>query len=352
MLSAPTVGVIVANHDNSAFVAKAIESVARQTVRNLKAIVIDDASSDGSDAAIRQCLSRLDDARFRYLRLPSNLGQAGAIRRGLDELDAPGAPFVCVLDSDDLWYEDFLARQLVAHLNADFPVALTYCDSHIIDADDRLLAGTAWWFDHDPGAAAPREIDASAIPSIDPATGRLSYRANPRVTFRPRWSPAGATNTMASMMLRRSFVDLLLVPPGDGLKLYVDFYLSTLAGLLTGTIAVHQALYAYRMHGRNKHSDANVMGGAYNSSTRPWDQVRTPVLYMIEEVLQSEAAPIRRAFGEPRHEEAVALIAAALGRTTEVPPPAKSGNRVLDTLLGKAPRSSGNGHAPSSRPGR
>src|SRR5262245_14435313 len=250
MLSVPPVGVIIANHDNSTFVGKAIESVARQSVRNLRVVVVDDASTDGSDEAIRRCLSRLDDSRFHYVRLPSNLGQAGAIRRGLAELDALEAPFICVLDSDDLWYEDFVARQLVAHLNADFPVALTYCDSHIIDGDDRFVAGTAWWFDYDTGASARRDIDAAALPSLDPATGLLSYHPTPRVTLHPRWSPAGATNTMASMMLRRSFMDLLLVPPSHALTLYVDFYLSTLAGLLTGVIAVHQALYAYRMHGR------------------------------------------------------------------------------------------------------
>jgi glycosyltransferase involved in cell wall biosynthesis len=349
MLSVPTVGVIVANHDNSAFVARAIESVARQTVRNLRVVVVDDASADGSDEAIRHCLSRLDDGRFGYVRLPANLGQAGAIRRGLAELDCP---FVCILDSDDLWYEEFVARQLVAHLNADFPVALTYCDSHIIDADDRVLAGTAWWFDHDPRDSAPREIDAAAMPAIDPATGHLSYGSAPRVTLHPRWSPGGATNSMAGMMLRRSFVDLLLVPPSHELKLYVDFYLSTLACLLTGVIAIHQALYAYRMHGRNKHSNGAVLGGAYNSSTRPWDSVRTPVLQTIEKVLQSEAAAIRSAFGEDRHEEAVALIAGALGKT-EVQATPRSGNRVLDTLLGKANRASGNasgnGHAPTSR---
>src|SRR5262245_51319132 len=344
MLSAPTVGVVVANHDNSAFVGKAIESVARQTVRDIQVVVVDDASTDGSDDVIRQCLSRLDDERLRYVRLPSNLGQAGAIRRGLAEL---AAPFVCFLDSDDLWCEDFVARHLAAHLNSDFPVALSYCDSRIIDADDRIVAGTAWWFDHEPGASSPRQIDGSAIPSLDPATGRLSYVADPRVTLHPQWSPGGATNSMASMMMRRSFVELVLVPPVHELKLYVDFYLSTLACLLTGVIAIHGALYGYRMHGRNKHSNAAVMGGAYNSSTRSWDSVRTPILHMIEKVLQSEAAAIRSAFGEARYEEAVALIAGALGKT-EVQPTTKSGgNRVLDTLLGKASRASGNGHAPS-----
>jgi len=350
MLSAPTVGVVVANHDNGAFVGKAIESVARQTVRDIQVVVVDDASTDGSDDVIRQCLSRLDDERLRYVRLPSNLGQAGAIRRGLAELSALEAPFVCFLDSDDLWYDDFVARHLVAHLNSDFPVALTYCDSHIIDADDRIVAGTAWWFDHDPGATSRRDFDASAIPSLDPATGQLSYVASPRVTFHPQWSPGGATNSMASMMFRRNFVDLLLVPPAHELKLYVDFYLSTLSCLLTGVIAIHQALYGYRMHGRNKHSNAAVLGGTYNSSTQPWHSIRTPILEMIEKVLQVEAVAIRQAFGEARHDEAVALLAGALGRTEVEPPPTKSeGSGVLSTLLGKTKRSSGNGLARPSR---
>jgi len=84
-------------------------------------------------------------ARFRYAKLDSNVGQGGAIRRGLAELDTS---FVCFLDSDDLWNDDFIARHIVVHMDADFPVALTYCDSHIIDADDRILAGTAFSLRH------------------------------------------------------------------------------------------------------------------------------------------------------------------------------------------------------------
>jgi len=151
---APPVGVVIANHNNGAFVEKAIESVARQTVRDLQVVVVDDASTDRSDEVIRRCLARLGDTRFRYVKLGTNLGQAGALRRGMSELDTP---FVCFLDSDDLWYDDFVARHLAVHMNADFPVALTYCDSHVIDGNDRILAGTAWWFDSDnPQAWAQR----------------------------------------------------------------------------------------------------------------------------------------------------------------------------------------------------
>ena len=97
----PAIGVVVTNHNNGAYVGRAIESVARQTLRDLHVIVVDDASTDQSDTAIQQCLAQLDDRRFHYVQLESNVGQAGAARRGLAELDTP---FVCFLDSDDIWY--------------------------------------------------------------------------------------------------------------------------------------------------------------------------------------------------------------------------------------------------------
>ncbi len=310
MPSAPPVGIVVANHNNAAYVEKAIDSVARQTVRDLSVVIVDDASTDGSDEAIRRCLSRLNDGRFRYVKLDDNTGQGGAMRRGMAMLDTP---FVSFLDSDDIWYEDFVARHLEVHLNADFPVALTYCDSHVIDAQNRLLAGTAWWFDSvDLGERTPRAIDPALVPRLDPATGALTYAPRRGLTFHPHWSAASATNTTASMMFRRSFVDLIMVPPDEALRLYVDFYLSTFASLLTGSIAIHETLYAYRMHGANKHSNATVPGGPYNSSSRRWRPIRDNVLRLIQTVLRDQADAICRTFGKERHLMAEATVAEAL----------------------------------------
>lgn len=309
---APPVGVVVINHNNSAFVERAIASVQRQTVRDLRVVVVDDASTDGSEAVIRRALADLEDSRFTFVRLETNIGQTAALARGLAFLDTP---FVAVLDSDDVWYETFVARHLECQLNSDFPVGLTYSDSHLIDGDDRLLAGTAWWFDSsEPGHWAGRDIDANLRPVFDPATGTLNWPARPRVTFHPQWSIDGATNTMSGMMFRRAFIDLVLVPPSEQLRLYADYYLSTFAGLLTGAIAIHQPLYAYRMHGANKHSNATVLGGTYNSSTREWGPIRDYVLLLVQEVLAREAPAIRAAFGVQRHAEAEALLAGAVDK--------------------------------------
>lgn len=307
MPSAPPVGVVIANYNNGAFVGRAIESVARQSCRNLRTFIVDDASTDNSDEEIRSCLSRLDDSRFDYIRLQSNVGQTGAIRRGLARLDTP---FVGFLDSDDVWYVDFIERHLCVHMNAEFPVALTYCDSHIIDADDHLLAGTAWWFEH--GVTAHKGIEPARVPTVDAATGRLSFARTGRLTIHPHWTALSATNTMASMMFRRSFVDLVLVVPDEELRLYLDYYLSTFAGLLTGSIAIHDALYGYRMHGSNKHSNAAVMGGSYNSSTKDWDPISSRVLGLVQRVLDQESPAIRASFGEWRHARSQALVKRAL----------------------------------------
>ena len=105
-------------------------------------------------------------------------------------------------------------------------------------------------------------------------------------------------------------------------------------GLLTGTIAIHDALYAYRMHGGNSHSNATVPGGAYNSSTREWEPIRIYVLQTIQTVLRSEAAILRRTFGEERHAKAEALVASVVGVPPEEAAPPSGG--LPDLLLGKA----------------
>ena len=336
MILAPPVGVVVVNHNHRDFVDRAIASVARQTVRNLQVAVVDDASTDGSDVTIRECLGRLDDPRFSFIRLDSNVGQTAALARGLASLDTP---FVAVLDSDDAWYETFVARHLEVQLNADFPVALTYSDSHVVDADDRLLVGTAWWFDAGrPGHWSTRDMDPGLLPTLDPSTGTLAWPVRSGTTFHPQWSRDGATNTMSSMMFRRAFIDMVLVPQCAELRLYADFYLSTFACLMTGAIAIHQPLYAYRMHGANRHSNATVPGGAYNSSTHDWKTIRDGVLRLVQSVLRHEASALRAAFGDERYAEAERLLANVIGRAPRGGPagyrPPAARSRLLGNLLG------------------
>jgi glycosyltransferase involved in cell wall biosynthesis len=301
----PQVGVVIANHNNEAYVADAIASAARQTVRNIEVVVIDDASTDGSDAVIRKTLAEMSDSRFRYVRLESNCGQTGAIRRGVAELRSP---FVCFLDSDDVWYENFVERHLAAHLNADFPVAFTYCDSHFINGRGELLAGTAWWFELPPNHELHRPIKAHAVPEIDAASGVARFPVNSGLTLHGHWTPTWSSNSTAAMMFRRDALELVLPSVDDQLRLYLDFYLSTFCILIIGGIAVHEALYAYRMHGKNKHSDGTMLGGATQTSRKNWAPISQRVLGLISSVLLERRETLIESIGSLRYEQAVKTV--------------------------------------------
>ena len=110
----PKISVVVTCFNCADYIAAAVRSVARQTWRDFECVIVDDASTDTSAAVIQQMLDELKDSRFSLVRLPKNVGQTGATRAGLKRTNAP---FVCFLDSDDLWNEDFLERHLAAHLN-------------------------------------------------------------------------------------------------------------------------------------------------------------------------------------------------------------------------------------------
>jgi glycosyltransferase involved in cell wall biosynthesis len=298
----PQVGVVIANHNNEAYVAEAIASAARQTVRDIEVIVVDDASTDGSDAVIRETLAKMADPRFRYIKIDINCGQTGAVRRGVAELRAP---FVCFLDSDDVWYENFIERHLAAHLNADYPVAFTYCDSHFINGLGELLAGTAWWFELPPVHVHHRAIEPDTVPKIDAAGGKATFPTNLALTLHGHWTPTWSSNSTAAMMFRRDIIELILPHSDAELPLYLDFYLSTFCILIVGAIAVHESLYAYRMHGKNKHSDGRLLGGSSQTSRKNWGPISQRVRELIMSVMLERREVLSGAIGDIRYEQAI-----------------------------------------------
>lgn len=92
----PLVSAIVPTHNRAALVVRAVRSIMAQTYRNLEIIVVDDASTDGTQTAIE----RLGDDRIRYVRHDSNKGGSAARNTGIRH--ARGA-YIAFLDDDDEW---------------------------------------------------------------------------------------------------------------------------------------------------------------------------------------------------------------------------------------------------------
>ena len=93
------VSVIIANHNGEKFIADAIRSACRQTLRNIEIIVSDDASTDASVKIVERLIA--EDDRIRLIRSDVNGGPAAARNRALG---IARGEWISILDGDDLMH--------------------------------------------------------------------------------------------------------------------------------------------------------------------------------------------------------------------------------------------------------
>lgn len=102
-----SVSVIIPVYNGREFISRAIHSVQNQTIDAVKEIIIvDDGSSDGTAAVVRE--DAAIDTRIRFLQQP-NRGQASARNAGAS---VATEPYLAFLDADDTWTAEKLELQL------------------------------------------------------------------------------------------------------------------------------------------------------------------------------------------------------------------------------------------------
>lgn len=102
-LPSPFVSVILPTHNRAKFLPDAIASVRAQRLAEWELIIVDDGSTDCTRDVVN---SFLEDPRIRYLFQPHS-GSSSARNRGIAESQAP---FIAYLDSDNIWFPDFLQK--------------------------------------------------------------------------------------------------------------------------------------------------------------------------------------------------------------------------------------------------
>lgn len=125
----PRVSVLLAVRDGEPYVRQAVASIVGQTFADLELLVVDDASTDRTAAAVES----FGDDRIRLLRNERNLGQVPSLNRGLREAHGE---FVARLDHDDWCRPERLERQ-VALLDAHPRVGLVGAWLELVDEHDR-----------------------------------------------------------------------------------------------------------------------------------------------------------------------------------------------------------------------
>lgn len=128
-MSLPLVSVVVPCFNVVETVSETIASVTAQTLRDFEIIAVDNNSSDGTAALLRDLASR--EPRLRVIREPVQ-GLSAARNGGIR---AAKGQFVALLDADDLWDPHYLESHL-SNL-ADEQVGISYARVRMIDMAGR-----------------------------------------------------------------------------------------------------------------------------------------------------------------------------------------------------------------------
>ena len=115
------VAVVVPVYNRRLKLIATLDSVVAQSKLPALLIVVDDGSTDGTAEAAKNWLSLNAPFEWMVVRQEINAGVSVARNAGFDHIGE--LPFVCFLDSDDLWPADFIAEGLRALEGSENTVA-------------------------------------------------------------------------------------------------------------------------------------------------------------------------------------------------------------------------------------
>jgi len=102
-LNTPLVSVIIPTYNRAWALKKAIDSVLEQDYKNFELIVVDDGSTDDTEALLKPYTGSL-----KLIQQP-NLGVSAARNKGIS---VSSGSLIAFLDSDDYWYPEKLSAQV------------------------------------------------------------------------------------------------------------------------------------------------------------------------------------------------------------------------------------------------
>ena len=127
----PRITVLIPSYKHRQYIADTIRSVLAQSNTPFKLLVVDDCSPDDTAEIARS----IDDPRLEVRVNATNLGLGNSVLSALAGIDTP---FVALLNSDDLFHPDRLAR-CIEVLDSSPHVSIVTTGLTLIDAQSRHL---------------------------------------------------------------------------------------------------------------------------------------------------------------------------------------------------------------------
>ena len=134
------ISIIMPTYNRGYIIKEAIESVINQTISNWELIIIDDASSDNTEKIVKEFV----DSRIIFSKNDKNRGANYSRNRGCS---IARGQFLAFLDSDNVWENRKLEKQVKVLLSSEETVAMTFCQIKKIDEKKNTVIAPDLEFD-------------------------------------------------------------------------------------------------------------------------------------------------------------------------------------------------------------
>ena len=136
-MNTPLVSVIVTSFNHANFIGSALDSIYAQTWKNIEVIVVDDASTDGSQKIIKKYQIKHG---LKFIERKDNY-YTDKIKQGekpiIQAMNCASGKYIAVVDSDDLILPEKIERQ-VGLLEANPDCTLCYGGIEVLTSDGKL----------------------------------------------------------------------------------------------------------------------------------------------------------------------------------------------------------------------
>ncbi len=105
MLKNEKLSVLMTAYNAEKYLKPSINSILKQTHKNLELIIIDDGSTDGSINVVKN----FEDKRIQLIKQKKNRGRTKSLNNGLKKVKSK---YIAILDADDISYKNRLNIQL------------------------------------------------------------------------------------------------------------------------------------------------------------------------------------------------------------------------------------------------
>lgn len=130
-----TISVVIPSYNREMLISDAIESVIKQTHRVDEIIIVDDNSSDDTNVVVKQLAEKYN--YIKYIRNDVNVGGGGSRNIGIQ--NATG-DIIAFLDSDDVWRENRIERQIQEFDKSE--VVAAFCNYDMVQYETGEVIGT------------------------------------------------------------------------------------------------------------------------------------------------------------------------------------------------------------------